>query len=75
MLGAFGFQIPQNNLDNLQSIREEDGTLETVDPLDCVGSEVLEILDSIILGFDPLALVERITLVECNKDLLESCVL
>ncbi|GJT32058.1 hypothetical protein Tco_0922477 [Tanacetum coccineum] len=31
MLGASRVQIPQNNLDNLQSIREEDGTLETVD--------------------------------------------
>ncbi|GJV29587.1 hypothetical protein Tco_1386035 [Tanacetum coccineum] len=31
MLGASGVQIPQNNLDNLQSIREEDGTLEIVD--------------------------------------------
>ncbi|GJV89459.1 ribonuclease H-like domain-containing protein [Tanacetum coccineum] len=51
MLGASGVQIPQNNLDNLQSIREEDGTLEIVDPPDYVGSEVLEILDSIILDF------------------------
>ncbi|GKC54968.1 hypothetical protein Tco_1077713 [Tanacetum coccineum] len=31
MLGASRVQIPQNNLYNLQSIREEDGTLETVD--------------------------------------------
>nr|GFB27530.1 hypothetical protein [Tanacetum cinerariifolium] len=31
MLGASGVQIPQNNLDNLQSIREEDETLETMD--------------------------------------------
>nr|GEY15169.1 hypothetical protein [Tanacetum cinerariifolium] len=31
MLGAFGVQIPQNNLDNLQSLKEEDGTSETVD--------------------------------------------
>ncbi|GKB38255.1 hypothetical protein Tco_0883197 [Tanacetum coccineum] len=32
MLGASRVQIPQNNLDNLQSIREEDGTSKTVDP-------------------------------------------
>nr|GEU95298.1 hypothetical protein [Tanacetum cinerariifolium] len=79
MLGASRVKIPQNNLDNLQSKREEDGTLEIVDLLDCVGSEALEILDSIILylllvpivfvslGFDPLAPVEHITLVDCNK--------
>ncbi|GJS82872.1 hypothetical protein Tco_0749413 [Tanacetum coccineum] len=34
MLGASRVQIPKNNLDNLQSIREEDGTLETVDSPD-----------------------------------------
>nr|GFB68851.1 hypothetical protein [Tanacetum cinerariifolium] len=32
MLGAAGVQIPKNNLDNLHSSREEDGTLETMDP-------------------------------------------
>ncbi|GKA23832.1 hypothetical protein Tco_0709865 [Tanacetum coccineum] len=55
MLGASGVQISQNNLDNLQSIREEDGTSEMVDPQDCLGSLVLEDLDSIILAllFDP----------------------
>ncbi|GKG60693.1 hypothetical protein Tco_0614255, partial [Tanacetum coccineum] len=26
MLGAVGVQIPKNNLDNLHSVREEDGT-------------------------------------------------
>ncbi|GJZ54865.1 hypothetical protein Tco_0610058 [Tanacetum coccineum] len=49
MLRASGVQIPQNNLDNLQSIREEDGTSEIVDPQDCLGSLVLEVLDFIIL--------------------------
>ncbi|GJT22484.1 hypothetical protein Tco_0892421 [Tanacetum coccineum] len=49
MLGASGVQIPENNLDNLQSIREEDGTSEIVDPQDCLGSLVLEVLDSTIL--------------------------
>ncbi|GJZ48218.1 hypothetical protein Tco_0602050 [Tanacetum coccineum] len=34
MLGASVVQIPQNNLDNLQSIREEDGTLEIMDSPD-----------------------------------------
>ncbi|GKD39954.1 hypothetical protein Tco_1260161 [Tanacetum coccineum] len=51
MLRAAGVQIPQNNLDNLQSIREEDGTSETVDPQDCLGSLVLEVLDLTILDF------------------------
>ncbi|GJY10641.1 hypothetical protein Tco_0378826 [Tanacetum coccineum] len=31
MLGAAGVQIPENNLDDLHSSREEDGTLETLD--------------------------------------------
>nr|GEX11287.1 dolichyl-phosphate beta-glucosyltransferase [Tanacetum cinerariifolium] len=34
MLGAAGVQIPENNLDNLHSSREEDGILEFVDPQD-----------------------------------------
>nr|GEV62322.1 SGNH hydrolase-type esterase domain-containing protein [Tanacetum cinerariifolium] len=37
MLGAAGVQIPENNLDNLHSSREEDGTSETVDPQDLLG--------------------------------------
>ncbi|GJV75229.1 hypothetical protein Tco_1506813, partial [Tanacetum coccineum] len=32
MLGAAGVQIPENNLDDLHSSREKDGTLETMDP-------------------------------------------
>nr|GFB33719.1 protein S-acyltransferase 21-like [Tanacetum cinerariifolium] len=32
MLGASGVQIPHDNLDNMQSLSEEDGTSETVDP-------------------------------------------
>ncbi|GKA44576.1 hypothetical protein Tco_0737300 [Tanacetum coccineum] len=71
----------------MQSLREGGGTLETVDPQDCLGSLVLEVLDSIILtllleptdlnafGFDPLALVIGFTPVEVNKGLLESLVL
>ncbi|GKC32707.1 hypothetical protein Tco_1040001, partial [Tanacetum coccineum] len=31
MLGAAGVQIPKNNLNNLQSVREEDGSSETMD--------------------------------------------
>ncbi|GJU86670.1 putative ribonuclease H-like domain-containing protein [Tanacetum coccineum] len=42
-------QIPENNLDNLQSLREEDGTSKIVDPQDCLGSLELEVLDSTIL--------------------------
>ncbi|GJX99454.1 hypothetical protein Tco_0356473 [Tanacetum coccineum] len=58
MLGASRVQIRQNNLNNLQSIREEDGTSETVDPQDCLGSLVLEVLDSTILALllDPIDL-------------------
>ncbi|GJY93553.1 hypothetical protein Tco_0509335 [Tanacetum coccineum] len=47
MLGAAGVQIPENNLDDLQASREEDGTLETVDPQDLLGSLLLA--DLIIL--------------------------
>ncbi|GKB69003.1 hypothetical protein Tco_0930415, partial [Tanacetum coccineum] len=49
MLGASRVQIPQNNLNNLRSIREEDGTSKTVDLQDWLGSLVLEVLDSTIL--------------------------
>ncbi|GKC50621.1 hypothetical protein Tco_1073366 [Tanacetum coccineum] len=34
MLGAAEVQIPKNNLDDLHSSREEDGTSETMDPQD-----------------------------------------
>ncbi|GKC46860.1 hypothetical protein Tco_1064582, partial [Tanacetum coccineum] len=37
MLGAAGVQIPKNNLDDLHSSREEDGTSETMDPQDLLG--------------------------------------
>nr|GEY25535.1 hypothetical protein [Tanacetum cinerariifolium] len=79
MLGASGVKIPKNNLDNLKSIREEDGTSKMFDPQDLLGFALLEILYSTIsdllleptnfvaLGFDLLALVELITLVEGNK--------
>ncbi|GJX63281.1 hypothetical protein Tco_0296181 [Tanacetum coccineum] len=59
MLGAFRVQTPQNNSDNLKSIREEDGTLETVD-------------SPVWVGFDPLAPVDSITPIESNKSWLES---
>ncbi|GJW12952.1 hypothetical protein Tco_1578779 [Tanacetum coccineum] len=49
MLGVSGVQIPKNNLDYLKLIREEDGTSETVDPQDCLGSLVLEVLYPTIL--------------------------
>nr|GEY26484.1 hypothetical protein [Tanacetum cinerariifolium] len=59
MLGAVRVQIPENNFDNLHSSREEDGTLEAVDPQD-------------LLGCDLLALVDDITPVEDNIGLLET---
>ncbi|GJY22963.1 hypothetical protein Tco_0396621 [Tanacetum coccineum] len=37
MLRAAGVQIPENNLDDLHSSREEDGTSETMDPQDLLG--------------------------------------
>ncbi|GKD35096.1 hypothetical protein Tco_1250605, partial [Tanacetum coccineum] len=54
-----GVQIPENNLDNLQSLREEDGISETVDPQDCLGSLELEVLNSTILTLllEPIDLV------------------
>ncbi|GJT74577.1 integrase, catalytic region, zinc finger, CCHC-type containing protein [Tanacetum coccineum] len=41
MLGAAGVQIPENNLDDMHSSREEDGTSGTMDPQDCLGSFLL----------------------------------
>ncbi|GJU22873.1 hypothetical protein Tco_1156215 [Tanacetum coccineum] len=72
MLGAAGVQIPENNLDNLHSSREEDGTLETIDPQDLLGSLLLADIDLIILGCDPLHCVDDYTLVEDNIGLLET---
>nr|GEX14498.1 hypothetical protein [Tanacetum cinerariifolium] len=46
MLGAFGVQIIENNLDNLKLTREEDGAVETLDPQFWLGFELLEMLDS-----------------------------
>ncbi|GKF63037.1 hypothetical protein Tco_0183091, partial [Tanacetum coccineum] len=41
MLGAAGVQIPENSLDDLHSSKEEDGTSETMDPQDLLGSFLL----------------------------------
>ncbi|GJZ62600.1 hypothetical protein Tco_0618737 [Tanacetum coccineum] len=41
ILGAAGVIIPENNLDDLHSSREEDGTSETIDPQDLLGSLLL----------------------------------
>ncbi|GKC66631.1 hypothetical protein Tco_1099229 [Tanacetum coccineum] len=41
MLGAAGVQILENNLDNLHSAREEEGTSKTMDPQDELGLGVL----------------------------------
>ncbi|GKC82411.1 hypothetical protein Tco_1138128 [Tanacetum coccineum] len=52
VLRAARVQIPQNNLDNLQSIREEeDGATEVSDPRDVPGSILLEVIDFGALGF------------------------
>nr|GFA48302.1 hypothetical protein [Tanacetum cinerariifolium]GFA62093.1 hypothetical protein [Tanacetum cinerariifolium] len=49
MLGTARVQILENNLDDLHSSREEDGTSKTVDPQDLLGSLLADI-DLIILG-------------------------
>nr|GEU86894.1 hypothetical protein [Tanacetum cinerariifolium] len=49
MLGAAGVQIPKNNLDNLHSSREEDGTLKFMDLQDLLGSFLLANIDLITL--------------------------
>ncbi|GJT75948.1 retrovirus-related pol polyprotein from transposon TNT 1-94 [Tanacetum coccineum] len=50
VLGASGVQIPQKNLDNLRSTKEEeDGATEVFDPQDVSGSILLEITDFAIL--------------------------
>ncbi|GJU20190.1 hypothetical protein Tco_1153532 [Tanacetum coccineum] len=50
MLGAARVRIPENNLDDLHSSREEDGTLKIMDPQDLLGCDPLALLD----GFTPL---------------------
>nr|GFC31995.1 hypothetical protein [Tanacetum cinerariifolium] len=47
---AAGVQIPKNNLDNLHSSIEEDGTLETVDPQDLLGFLLLADKDLLFLN-------------------------
>ncbi|GKF11142.1 hypothetical protein Tco_0049068, partial [Tanacetum coccineum] len=49
MLGAVGVQIPKNNLDDLHLPRDEDGTSETMDPQDLLGSFLLADKDLIFL--------------------------
>ncbi|GKE21873.1 hypothetical protein Tco_1433385, partial [Tanacetum coccineum] len=82
VLGAFGVQIPQENLDNLRSTEEEDGATEVLDPRDVSGSVLLEItyfaffgllLEPLVLGFDLLDLVDRLTPVEVDTKLLVVC--
>ncbi|GKF99389.1 hypothetical protein Tco_0298172, partial [Tanacetum coccineum] len=54
VLGAFGVQIPQDNLDNLRSTEEEkDGTTEVLDPRDVPGFVLLEITDFAIFVSHP----------------------
>nr|GEU80467.1 hypothetical protein [Tanacetum cinerariifolium] len=72
MLGAARVQIPKNNLDDLHSSIEEDGTSKTMDPQDLLGSLLLADIDLIILGCDSLALVDSFTPVEDNIGLLKT---
>ncbi|GJS45655.1 hypothetical protein Tco_0595776 [Tanacetum coccineum] len=63
MLRATGVQIPEDNLDDLHSSREEDGTSwKTMVP-------------QRLTSCDPLALVDCITPVEDNIGLLEASIL
>ncbi|GJR42047.1 hypothetical protein Tco_1310150 [Tanacetum coccineum] len=59
MLGVARVQIPENNLDNQQSVRKEDGSSKTVEPQDLLGCNLLALVD----GFTP---------VEDNAVLLET---
>nr|GFB78101.1 hypothetical protein [Tanacetum cinerariifolium] len=55
VLGASRVQIPQDDLDNLQSIREkEDGATEVSDPRDVPGSILLAVIDFTTLGEDAI---------------------
>nr|GEY52468.1 hypothetical protein [Tanacetum cinerariifolium] len=72
MLKAVGVQILENNLDDLHSLREEDGIAETMDPQDLLGSLLLADIDLIILGCDLVEMVDNFTYVEDNIGLLET---
>nr|GEX79035.1 reverse transcriptase domain-containing protein [Tanacetum cinerariifolium] len=72
MLGEAEVQIPKNNLDDLHSSREEDGTSKTMDPQDLLGSLLLADIDLIILGCDPQEPVDGFTPVEDNACFLET---
>nr|GEV59632.1 hypothetical protein [Tanacetum cinerariifolium] len=72
ILGGAGVQIPENNLDDLHSSREEDGTSKIIDPQDLLGSLLLADIDLIILGCGPLALVDDFNPIEDNIGLLET---
>ncbi|GJU99960.1 hypothetical protein Tco_1329231 [Tanacetum coccineum] len=61
MLGAAGVQIPEKNLDNLHSSREEDGTSETMDPQDLLG---LGVSFSRAVGFLRVTSVDVVILVK-----------
>ncbi|GJV92021.1 hypothetical protein Tco_1539834 [Tanacetum coccineum] len=88
MLGAAGVQIPENNLDDLHSSREEDGYQKTrildirilllLADIDLIiFSSVSRVVVSYgalqqVVGCDPLALVDGFTPVEDNIGLLET---
>ncbi|GKD87430.1 hypothetical protein Tco_1358584 [Tanacetum coccineum] len=66
MLGAAGVQTPENNLDNLQSLREEDGTSEII-------PEVGVTTGAIVVSLGGTALVE-IAQIDSNLAFLTECV-
>nr|GEX01052.1 hypothetical protein [Tanacetum cinerariifolium] len=75
MLKASRVQILENNLDNLHSRVEEDGTLEIVDPQDLLDEMDLVLTTLFLLcklGCDLLALVSKFTTVEESTGLLET---
>ncbi|GJZ05322.1 hypothetical protein Tco_0538597 [Tanacetum coccineum] len=72
MLRAARVQIPKDNLDDLHSLREEDGTSEIMDPQDLLGSFLILSFFVLPEGCGPLALVDGFTPVEDNICLLEA---
>ncbi|GJY82965.1 hypothetical protein Tco_0496341 [Tanacetum coccineum] len=68
MLGAAGVQIPEKNLDDLHSSREEDGTSKTMDPQDLLEVSVDFVIRSATCstGFTPVE--DNIGLLETRFD-------
>ncbi|GJR55816.1 hypothetical protein Tco_1406337 [Tanacetum coccineum] len=62
VLIASRVQVPEDNLNDLHWIREEDGDFETADPQFLLGSKMLEGLDPKMIG-SSLKLTDFVTLV------------